>query len=408
MAEEETKYFPAELREKEKELLFRGYALYTYNANRPSSAELTDKTSSGTNEEGGEGSVADFLRKEATANHDFSLSLLSTNLTGEQDTELRTFIAKRLAKGTVYSGSGNVATIEDVLPNTTSQCYYCLLRGDKEDEDNDDSVMSLGRYLSKDFVVCFVADAKTKLELFQKELDDYSSMLLPELMTPIESLDVKEQFGHLNNWYEENVEFLCRCVSLLKEDLSVLIQCGLVGMNLQVKSSDSKLAKDAKMFVNACSTMNTLNLQAGKNQIEGKSLEEKSFLPTSLNLTIDDEKRCELSTKEATSFCKEWAKTMLSGDTNDPMFLREVIENYKLRVNHDLNTLKRLFRQAETDHYALYRSYQFLLKCGNGPVLLHNTKQEADAMSSEETSDILKVLEDYIKNNNKFVTTEGS
>jgi hypothetical protein len=28
----------------------------------------------------------------------------------------------------------------------------------------------------------------------------------------------------------------------------------------------------------------------------------------------------------------EWAKTMLSGDTNDPMFLREVIENYKLRV----------------------------------------------------------------------------
>lgn len=29
-----------------------------------------------------------------------------------------------------------------------------------------DSFMSLGRYLSKDFVVCFVADAKTKLELY--------------------------------------------------------------------------------------------------------------------------------------------------------------------------------------------------------------------------------------------------
>ena len=25
------------------------------------------------------------------------------------------------------------------------------------------------------------------------------------------------------------------------------------------------------------------------------------------------------------------------------------------QVNHDLNTLKRLLRQAETDHYALYR-----------------------------------------------------
>jgi hypothetical protein len=66
-----------------------------------------------------------------------SLSLLSTDLTGEQDTELRTFIAKRLAKGTVYSGSGTIATVENVLPNSTSQCYYCLLRGDKENEDDE-------------------------------------------------------------------------------------------------------------------------------------------------------------------------------------------------------------------------------------------------------------------------------
>lgn len=28
---------------------------------------------------------------------------------------------------------------------------------------------------------------------------------------------------------------------------------------------------------------------------------------------------------------------------------------YFIQVNHDLNTLKRLLRQAETDHYALYR-----------------------------------------------------
>jgi hypothetical protein len=29
-------------------------------------------------------------------------------------------------------------------------------------------------------------------------------------------------------------------------------------------------------------------------------------------------------------------------------------------------------------------------------------------MSSEETLDILKVLEDYIKNNNKFIKADGS
>ena len=36
---------------------------------------------------------------------------------------------------------------------------------------------------------------------------------------------------------------------------------------------------------------------------------------------------------ESTKFCQDWANTMLSGDTNDPIFLREVIENYKLRVS---------------------------------------------------------------------------
>ncbi|KAK3728597.1 hypothetical protein QZH41_011674 [Actinostola sp. cb2023] len=155
------------------------------------------------------------------------------------------------------------------------------------------------------------------------------------------------------------VTYLCRCATLLRKDLSTVIQCS------------------------------------------SQTLEEVSFLPKGITLTIDDD-GCSLNTKETTQFCKDWVNTMLSGDTSDPIFLREVIENYKLRVNHDLNTLKRLFREAETDHYALYRSYQFLLKCGNGPILLHNTKQEARAMSSGESLDILDVLENYIEKNNKF------
>ena len=33
-----------------------------------------------------------------------------------------------------------------------------------------------------------------------------------------------------------------------------------------------------------------------------------------------------------TRFCREWAKTMLSDAVDNPVFLRQVIENYKLRV----------------------------------------------------------------------------
>jgi len=38
--------------------------------------------------------------------------LLDTNLPGEAETELRSFIAKRLAKGAVFEGMGNVATVD--------------------------------------------------------------------------------------------------------------------------------------------------------------------------------------------------------------------------------------------------------------------------------------------------------
>lgn len=62
----------------------------------------------------------------------YSLSLLSTNLSGVQETELRTFMAKRLTRGTVYSGSGNINTLENFFPDELALCYYCLLRGGKE------------------------------------------------------------------------------------------------------------------------------------------------------------------------------------------------------------------------------------------------------------------------------------
>lgn len=136
---------------------------------------------------------------------------------------------------------------------------------------------------------------------------------------------------------------------------------------------------------------------------ESESLVSKctAVIPTEVVLQTDGVEYS-LSNKVTTRFCREWAKTMLSDTEDNPVFLRQVIENYKLRVNHDLNTLKRLLRQAETDHYALYRSYVFLLKCGNGPILLRNTTLEAHALCSEDTLNIIKVLEEYIEENDQF------
>lgn len=61
-----------------------------------------------------------------------------------------------------------------------------------------------------------------------------------------------------------------------------------------------------------------------------------------------------LCVTEKSSLGDDWAAAMLK-DTSNPAFLRQIIEDFKLKTIQDLNTLKRLVRQAETDHYALYR-----------------------------------------------------
>ena len=52
--------------------------------------------------------------------------------------------------------------------------------------------------------------------------------------------------------------------------------------------------------------------------------------------------------------------------------------------------------------FMFFRSYVFLLKCGNGPILLRNATLEANALCSEDTLNIIKVLEEYIVENDNF------
>lgn len=396
---------------------FHGFALYTFSARRPhhgrkhnnqSDDEHVDgSVSSKTSVEGAsECSVADFLRKEATSNNDFSLSLLSSNLSGEQETELRTFMAKRLTRGPLFSGSGHISTLEDFFPDQSAVFYYCLLRGGKENgeegnENQERNSIDNGSYLSKDYVVCLVSGGKSGLDLFQKELDEYSKGLLPCIDKYNELQDVQESFKHLEGWYDENVKYVCRCTNLLKEDLASVVQLGLLGGKLQVDSDDVRMQKDWKMFVDSCNTANVSDSLSNTSKQPEHSTKCTEIIPTEIVLKTDGT-QCSLSNKVTTRFCREWAKTMISGEVNNPVFLRQVIENYKLRVNHDMNTLRRLLRQAETDHYALYRSYVFLLKCGSAPILLRNTTSEAHALNSEDTLNIIKALEEFIEENNQF------
>ena len=69
-----------------------------------------------------------------------------------------------------------------------------------------------------------------------------------------------------------------------------------------------------------------------------------------------------------------------------------------------LHNIKRnlMFCCYQFQYFLYFRSYVFLLKCGNGPILLRNTTLEAHALCSEDTLNIIKVLEEYIEENDQF------
>ena len=57
------------------------------------------------------GGVNEFLRKQATATDDFSLSIIASNLPGDKAQLLRSFLIPKMSKGTLYSGTGQTAKL---------------------------------------------------------------------------------------------------------------------------------------------------------------------------------------------------------------------------------------------------------------------------------------------------------
>ena len=143
-------------------------------------------------------------------------------------------------------------------------------------------------------------------------------------------------------------------------------------------------------------------------------------------------------TTESSQFCSNWAQVLLARGTSspDPFFLKQAVENYKLKVSshfhnqtrchfkssmqlvQDLNAFKRHLREAESDYHALYRlvlkyilfldtthciyyirCYLFLSVCGNGKLLLQCVLEEAASMQAAPTLAVLQVLQTFSQKN---------
>lgn len=95
-------------------------------------------------------------------------------------------------------------------------------------------------------------------------------------------------------------------------------------------------------------------------------------------------------------FCEDWMHAFLNGAKGgNPFLFRQVLENFKLKAIQDTNNLKRFIRQAEMNHYALFKCYMFLKNCGSGDILLKIVKVEHEEMP--EAKNVVAVLEEFMK-----------
>ncbi|KAF6092546.1 sensitization to ricin complex subunit 2 [Phyllostomus discolor] len=329
---------------------------------------------------------------ETPSGDDFSLSLADTNLPLEVEPELRSFIAKRLSKGAVFEGLGNVASVELRIPGYRVGCYYCLFQQEKV---LPETAAVDSEHNPSEYVVCFLGGSEKGLELypfhtFRLELDKYIQGLKNNMSCEERGLENHIK-SYLSNWFEDVVCPIQRVVLLFQEKLTFLLHAALSYTPVEVRESDEKTKRDINRFLSVASlqglihegTMTSLCMAMTEEQRESVVIDCSSSQP-------------QLYNAGSNRFCEDWMQAFLNGaEGGNPFLFRQVLENFKLKAIQDTNNLKRFIRQAEMNHYALFKCYMFLKNCGSGDVLLKIVKVEHEEMP--EAKNVVAVLEEFME-----------
>ncbi|XP_031168559.1 protein Njmu-R1 isoform X1 [Sander lucioperca] len=319
-----------------------------------------------------------------TSQDDFSLTLIDSSLPSEAEPELRTYISRRLSKGALLGGMGNIATVELSIPEQAVGCYCCLLEQERSPEQPDAD--------GNGYVICFMGGSEKGLNLFRLELDKYVQGLHSSLQTPeLQNLETEVR-PYLIQWYEESVMHIYRVVQLVQSNISFLLHAALNHTHVEVNNSDERTKADVSRFIKAAS-LQGLSQQDTTTASLCKAISED----TQSDLIIDcSTSPPTLSNTVSNRFCDGWIQAFLNAaERCNPFLLRQILENFKLKAIQDMNSLKRFVRQAEMSHYALFRCCQFLQGCGNGDVLLQNARAEHSDLP--EACSIISVLEEFLK-----------
>lgn len=295
---------------------------------------------------------------------------------------MRSYISRRLSKGALLGGMGNIATVELSIPEQAVGCYCCLLEQEKSPQQPEAD--------GNGWVVCLLGDSEKGLNLFRIELDKYVQGLQGSLTLEMLNLETYIR-PYLNCWYEESVMHIHRVVLLLQANVGYLLHAALSHKLVEVTGADERTKADVARFIKAASLQGLVQEDTTTASL-CKAMSEDSNTNLIINCSTNPPT---LTNTVSNRFCNEWIQAFLNAaERFNPFLLGQILENFKLKAIQDMNNLKRFIRQAEMSHYALYRCCLFLQNCGNGDVLLQNAR--AEHSSFPEACGIINVLEEFL------------
>ncbi|GBM11777.1 hypothetical protein AVEN_22911-1 [Araneus ventricosus] len=192
----------------------------------------------------------------------------------------------------------------------------------------------------------------------------------------------------LKSWYFHCVEYVRRCIENFSEDLITLLLCSLWG-NVEVISEDEQAKWDTERFVETCCVMPAT--------IENSKETVKDNASLSFTVIVKDGKIKVDKPLDNFPYCSKWLDKLKSCHSTNHIGQHNVLEGFRLKTVQDLNTLKRLLQKAQTDHYSLYRAYQFLQASGYEDILLYHVKKEANMAEEQEVLEIISCLQEFLK-----------
>lgn len=223
---------------------------------------------------------------------------------------------------------------------------------------------------------------------FRDDIEKYVKKL-GNMMSDFDNneLNLKKIEEYLSSWKSISIDYIVRSTELLDNNIDVFLHSCLMGKQIQINTRNPYDEDSIKRFSELISLTNVdLLLDSEDENQEHHDIE-------TLEINISEENVVTLNSSETNDFCKNWAALLLNNKSNS-VKLRHIIDQLKLKLNQDLNQIKRLVDSAIYDCYGLYEAFEYIKRSPCKDVLLVCLLK--DHFNNDEAKNVLEVIYNFL------------